>query len=613
MSARHVKSDSAVSRDRSGFARTALAVATSLGVVLGACGGTSGALPDAGVDLVNAQLTILDPPGDILGLGRGTSVTLRVRYETEELAPIASADLEFQLVGTNEGGTGGATLSGSSATTDATGVARMSLLAGADDASFSIRVTAPNAQPVTFVANVSSGGFADVLITPVHSGWRDSSSFDRVEVRLYRASDVRCDTLNVDAPPESLFPPRSMASFDGVAEFRNVRAEAAYTVVAWGIGGASAKNLAAGCVDIAPTQLPASPAKLFISVADREAAASAGAILESAFDVSVLVTALEQAGLERWWTVLACPAGPGQLVLDCALDALGDDGVLDCVVGASNATIAAIEARRGAVVDGCRPAVMPDSSATADALLTDAIDTSSFPTGTGLEALLTGRSNTLDLLTTRSELRFAAGNVSHRLVSASFDISGTTYTIPLGPTARPILVARNVPATMSLSDGLVLGEHGFTLRFGSLAMAAFRDVSLASAGLDASAHTLGTAMVDSVTEGGMTGCGAVSKVVCSAAGLGTGCLATACETATPTIDAGLDAWWRHLDGPALDFGLSGAGALLDAEDDLVIDGIGVDLAGTRTGLWSAEIGLANSESVITNGAFGSITLISGLE
>src|SRR3972149_3054153 len=88
--------------------------------------------PDA-APAMSRELLVLTPPGDQIGLAFGAQAELRVRYVDPDSEPIEGARVDFALVSTT---TTGATLSAPSAATDATGIARVNVTAGAAAAPF---------------------------------------------------------------------------------------------------------------------------------------------------------------------------------------------------------------------------------------------------------------------------------------------------------------------------------------------------------------------------------------------------------------------------------------------------------------------------------------------
>ncbi len=582
-----------------------------LALALGAaCGGGSGNPGgDAGAGPV-AHLVVLDPPSQSIGLSYGESVTLRVRYEYDDGTMVGGATVSFAILESATADPGGSTLSATSASTDASGIAQVDLTAGASRATFRVQAQADGATPAYFYVSVSEDGFADLSVTPEHQGARDPVSFDRVELRLFMASTLQCAELDIDALPDSVFPPLETNGFDGTAaDFRNVSAGGAYTLVSWAEVSGSDVRLAAGCIDLPSDVILPTTIALTAQVTDRPAQLPTAVALRSQIDLSPVANELQQSGMDAPWRTLACPAGPGQLLLDCTLDALAPDGTLDCQVNSTDAVVAAVDAERGTPgTGGCRP-LTAGAGASLDADLAAAIAQGGFPDGAALTALLDARSSTLESLDLVSELRFLGPGVAgHRLDGATLTVSGNDYAVNLGQTQRPVVDQRPVAIAIDADEQMTIGAHGFTLRVGSLVRAAFRDQGLAGAGLGNRETDLGSAMAESAYDLDTTssGCQAVSTILCARIGQSPSCAVNACNAAATHLDSALSAWWQHLDGTGLDFTLSGTATVHDDNDDLEVDGIG-DSA--NPGAWTVTMTAADGTDMPTTGTFASDSVI----
>jgi len=590
--------------------RLALAGSAWLALVSAAgCGGSDGGAPDAGVT-ANPRLVILDPPGDALGLPFAGSATLRVRYQTGAGEPIAGEPVQFRLVSSTTADPGGATLSAGESLTDALGIARVDLVAGALETTFRVEVGATQAALVYFTVSVSQAGFAHLTVVPHHEGWRDPTGFERIELRLYRGGDVRCSDVDPDDPPASLFPPRTLSSFAETADYQNVIAAQPYTVIAWTLAPDNPTRLSWGCVELAAAQVPPARFDLAMAVRDRALRMPASAELVSALDLTPLGEAVAAAGADAPWTVLGCSEGPGQLLLDCTLDALVPDGVLDCQVHGTGATVDAIEAARGDADEfGCRPgqAGVVDSL---DRRLSDAVAAGGgFPTGGDLGDLLATRVSMATAVQLRSQLEILPGNLArHRLLEAAVQVDGNPYTVDLTASDRPVLTA-TAGAAVDEQRTLVIGSHGFTVAVGSVLGAAWRDRALPSAGLDGRADDLGAALAASAEDSGSatSGCAAVSAIVCPELAQGASCAVAACQQAAVALDQSMTSWWRALDGSGVDLVLSGSAPLIDSDDDLVVDGLGSGSQGPGTwdALWSVDAG----DGVAAGGSFTAAAVV----
>jgi hypothetical protein len=366
-------------------------------------------------------------------------------------------------------------------------------------------------------------------------------------------------------------------------------------------------------MDIGAPQMPPGDASLALTVSDRDPALPSVAELRSSFDLEPLDDALAASGVHRPWEVLACAAGPGQLILDCTLDAMVPDEELDCVVNGTGAPIEQIDTLRGDVdLWGCRPAMVLTEPSLDQAMTDAVVDGASWPTGADLDAMLQARQDTLTSVDVTSELRLLADAAAqHELRTAAVQVDGDVHEIDLLATDRPVLRQSQVPVSVHLPPRIDLAAHGFTLRYGSIARAAFRALGLEPRGLGERAHDLGAALVESVSESvsETTGCAAVSAIICAKITdpepAPADCAQLACEEAALSMNAHLAAWWELLDGVALDLVLTGSALLYDFDDDLTIDAIGTDASLAHTGAWSATFSLANEEEIATSGGFGS--------
>lgn len=591
-----------------------LPVAGALAAVLfaAACGGSSTDDPDAGSTPANARLVILNET-EILGLGFGERRTLRVRYETDEGEPIPEALIEFTFLTAGIERTGGAGLSATDAETDELGVARVDLVAGAENVSFRIGVDAPDALGATFYIAVSDMGFASLVISPVHSGWRvPADDFANVQVRLYRASSARCTDIDIDDPPQSLFPPRSMSAFGAVASYQNISAGEGYTVLSWTEGPDGDTPLSFGCVDLDAPQVPPARIAFDVVVADRDLTLPVATTLSSVFDMQPVADAVDATGANLPWDTLGCQSGPGQLLLDCAVDALAPDGDLDCIPTGSTALTDTIDAHRGAAdAAGCRPSTFGTMQPSLDKLLTDAVAAGgSWPVGSDLADLLGTRVEITQGFELHSILTLWAQSARHELVSIRISAVGDDFTVDFADTAFPIVSTDQVALGGSGPTELAVGVHGFTLRYGTLARWAFGDLGLAPDGLDDDA--LGAQLAQSAYDDGgsnQTGCAAVSAIVCAEVGQAQSCLEAACQQGAMALDDLFSLWWQAMDGSGIDLTLSGTAPLYDFDGDLAVDSIGADEKGKRTGSWQIDFATAAGPAIETTGGFGTAGVI----
>jgi len=573
------------------------ALAVILALALG-CGDDGRAATDGGLE--QFTLEVLDPPGDAIGLAFNQTVELRARYLDQAGTPLRNRTVEFAILASASESVGGSALSATSATTNRDGIAAVELIAGAQGAGFRVAATAANASQATFYVTVSDQGFTRLFIEPIHDGPRSVLGFSTVEVRLYRPDELRCGNADPDDLPESLFAPRSLASYGDVAKLPNLAANAPYTAIAWAQSAPSSTPLAFGCVELGAAQARNGDVALPLLTTDRPVFMDQALTVESTFDLGSLADANPTA--EAPWNVLACPLGPGQLVVDCVADALVSDGELDCVFTGSSAVADDIRAARGAAdSSGCRPATRAGGADSLDADMMQAIALGgTFPTGVELDELLSVRADLAARLVLRSRLHIAGSAASHTLVEAELG-PGPVFVVDLLASARLVLeqtqIATQVAPLGSASPTATLASHAFTLDHGALARDAFAALALDGHGLVGNA--LGTALTASVKKTPSTGCVAVSEILCAATALPSTCAQAACTTARSQLDADLQGWWLFTHGTALDLTLTGSLVLRDDDDDLIVDRLGRNGAGEITGEWSATFATQSGDVAAT--------------
>jgi hypothetical protein len=564
--------------------------------VAGACG--DDLRPDLDGGSGASALEVLDPPGESIGLPYHGEAELRVLYRDPYGSPVAGAPVSFELVTSASEATGGAAMSDGSAVTDGDGIAGVVLVSGAERVHFRVKASAPGAPPALFYVAVSEGGFTDLRAAPQHAGFRADGELRSIEVRLYQSAALRCADLDIDQPPESVFPPRGLTGFGPEVAFRNVSAGEPYTLIAWAAAAAGGARLAAGCAELGADQVRSGGAtRLPLPLLDRPPALPGRLEVESTFDATPLGDAVAAAGPDAW-AALDCPLGRAQLLLDCALDAAAPDGDLDCVVHGGSALVGDVQARRGAVdAAGCRAAAVGPAPSL-DAALEERLGPP-WPSGGGLRALLEARRAPLLSFRLTSRLEPGAGALGHRLAALAVSAGGVTAELDLVSSDRPV-VRQVAPVSIDPSAGrLSVGAHRFTLDYGRFARGAFAELGLAPAGLDDRAEDLGAALYESVGLGSDGGCAAFSGAVCGAVGRAAGCLTAACGAAAGALDRLLDRPWLLLDGAGYDFALTGSAPLRDADGDLVLDPIA---AGGR-GSWSGQLVLSSGDSAALTGAF----------
>lgn len=576
-----------------------LSMAVLAAVGAGGCGDN---LAPRSVDGGSEQssLVVLDPPGESIGLDFHARATLSVRYVGPDGGPIAGAPVGFSLVTSASEATGGSTVSDTEVATDDDGVAGVDLVAGGERVNFRVQATAPGAPPALFYVTVSQGGFTDLVVTPAHVGYRAEAALGAVEVRLYRGAAAGCDDLSADDPPESVFPPRSLPGFGGEAVFRNVAAGEPYSLLAWAALSPGGRPIAQGCVELGPDQLRAAgQARLPLPVVDRSPELAGRIAIESVLDMTPLAGAIAAAGPDPWVS-LACPLGPAQLVIDCALDAAAPDGALDCEATGDSPLAAEVQALRGLPdADGCRPGSLgPADSLDARVAAALAPPWSDPDLVAGLVA---ARRAPLEAVALRSSLEPLTGGagVVHRLERLAVETARGAASVDLVASNRPI-VRQVAPAAVTASGQLVVDRHGFTADYGRFAQGVFAELGLLPAGLAGQDGALGQSLHGAVTDEDGAGCPALSRRVCGEIARAGGCLAEACAEGSAALDSLLEAWWQLFDGPGLDLSLAGSAALADPDGDLELDGLGQE---GEPGAWNARLRLSTGQNVALDGTW----------
>jgi hypothetical protein len=177
---------------------------------------------------------------------------------------------------------------------------------------------------------------------------------------------------------------------------------------------------------------------------------------------------------------------------------------------------------------------------------------------------------------------------------------------PLSPLGSPILTAYTTATT---SDGqLIIGRHGFTLRLGTAARAAFGPLALENRKLPGDAAGLVARLADLArsADGGATGCDAMDGALCPLVGRSPGCLAAACTAGLPALAARLDDAFDAADGAGLDLYLEGSAPLVDSRLNGIADHLGSSGPNmSPLAVWSADLRTALGRSILSASFDGS--------
>ncbi len=526
------------------------------------CGSAAGGT-DAGATQ-NDVLSVLDPPGDSIGLDFSGTATLRVQLATPEGAPVANVPVTFTIVETGSESAGGSGLSSTEERTNTIGIASVDLVAGAERVNFRVEASAAGATSAIFFIQVSDQGFSNARIRTAHEGPRDAGSYDIVELRIYDDRDWLCETIDLGEPAESLYPPHTQPTLGSESQFNNLAVGRGYTVIAWAQAGESSTVQATGCLHLPANRLQSgSDIEALLPVSDLSYALPDLLLVETTVDLAPLAETLSGASL---WNTLACPFGRAHLLLDCLPDAQSDDGSFDCIAEAPSVLRDTLAGRRGLLdAEGCRTAQTEGGQASIDAELDEALG--GWPSDEELTALLDGRNASLGTLELTSELSQAVQLVAeHSLVSCELGGLETN----LVESTRPILTAPSVPVELGADPRLRLDSHGFTLRYGELASGAFEVLGLSPANISGQADRIGTEFLSTLSIDALSGCPALEAFVCSEVGAAPEC-ADACSAIAPALDVLLHGWLDDLDVSGLDVRIEVDAETADANRDLVVE------------------------------------------
>jgi hypothetical protein len=324
-----------------------------------------------------------------------------------------------------------------------------------------------------------------------------------------------------------------------------------------------------------------------------------------------------------------CPLDPAELLLDCTIDALSPTTAqdpLDCVPapgpGAEGAIAAKLIARRGVpIVDGagaatgCRSARDVDGQVSFDAVVLGLYGTPRPAVLVDLPAIANDAAHLFDHIKLASTLQLepegtpSTYTVTHRLVSAEFAntpppdaMPGSRFTAAIDIPGYPVPVPQAFGLATTAEDELLLGEHGFTLRLGSLARAGFAAVALDRRGIAGGATGLMTTIAGLAhsENGTYRGCAAIDHALCAEIGEAPGCLVTACGNGMTAFAAHLDDLFGAVDGAGLDLYLAGTATLHDSHRDGTAGRIGASSGDPNgAGTWSFELRTRNERRTVS--------------
>lgn len=188
--------------------------------------------------LEGAQLVIIGSPA--VTMRYDEIANLQVRYEDADGEGIASAPIDFEIVGEGNG----SQLAALQTTTTSDGVAAVDLTSGSEDAEFVVNVTAPTGDPVQFTVAVSDTDAGSIVVDATYNGMR---AFDRYDAFIFDVGT--CGELNPNALPTAVRSAPSTTDIETTMDFAfaGVTTGANYVV---GVSGRTGAGVAGfGCAE----------------------------------------------------------------------------------------------------------------------------------------------------------------------------------------------------------------------------------------------------------------------------------------------------------------------------------------------------------------------------
>jgi len=550
-----------------------------------------------------------------LSPGEATSASFVL---TRRGVPATGETVGFTIVDGAGPGAQGATLAAASAVTDASGTAMIGVRAGLATA-FQIQATIGDASAKVAVI-VETGTSGSVLVAPFFSPSSTAASVTTgVAVRFF--DQTACRDLDLDHPPD---PARGVTSLavGGTALYAFVNTGEVSAVVgqALDVHGTAMTVVARGCVDIPGSSLLAD-STVEVALPLTDAIPDPVGTFAVTSTLSFQPPLVAAAALGAPWTDLSdCPLDPAQLWLDCTIDALSGSTTadpLDCVPssapGGEGALGDALAAERGVVLvdgsgaaTGCRGARDGAGAESLDAIALGLFGSPTPAALVALPAIAADATTLLDAVTLQSVLTIqpssVAGDylVTHTLATAVFGPPDGPGAVLLAKLGLPTLTA--YAAATTDDDLLVIGNHGFTLRLGTAARAAFGPLSLVPRGLPPTAVALVPSLfaLAQSADGTATGCAALDAALCPSVSQASGCLLAACTSGLEALAAKLDGAFDGADGPGLDLTLSGSTPLLETHGDGLASRLGSSgIDPTQVGAWSVDLRTSLGRALIT--------------
>jgi hypothetical protein len=557
-------------------------------VAFAGCGGSGGVANSAFALTANLAMSGCEQAKLTCSISPNTQATLTFVL-TQGGQPAPGQTVSFAL---DPPSAGGATLAGPSAISDANGNVTAIIQTGSATA-FGVEAQISDTEAEVTVV-VESGPNGNVVVAPFFAPSSTPPPAGAImEVRFF--DDLSCSNLNLDQSPQATmhrtFTSLPIGDTVLVDLVSTTEVSAAIAQVSFGTD-----VVAKGCVDIPGSSLkPGTTVQvslpLYDAVPDPVGTYSVTTTLTFAPPLAA-ATALEG----PWADLSDCPLDPAQIWLDFTVNALSPSTSADPLTLGQ-----AIAALRGVpLVDGngsptsCRGSRDAAHDVSLDALALGLFGAPLPATVVALPAIADDASSLLNSVRLQSTLVVAASSsagsyvVTHTLSNALFG-PGWPVTVPLAPLGLPTLAA--FTTATAADDTLSIGAHGFTLRLGTVARAAFGPLSLTPRGLPADVPSFVSTLfaLAQSSDGTATGCGALDGVVCPAVGESPGCLTSACAAGLTALATELDGAFSSADGTGLDLSLSGWAPLIEKSGG-VVDRLGSDEAGSsQVATWSVNL------------------------
>lgn len=556
---------------------------------------------DSGV-VERANLEIVPPPGQDVGLRPGGEATLRVRYTDAESEPIAGGQVDFALTGDG----GGATLRAPHATSGADGIAEMRLTAGFDEAAFHVEVTAEGAGTIRYAVAVSNAGFGSLTTGFENLGSRDASEFGDVVVHLYM--DGSCSELD----PAELGPAhkeRTVAGLEETARFDFLPLNASYAVGALG-HDADGSPISWGCVDLVEGQLKEGLIlHVQLPLRDLYARPVGQYVLETELSMTIDDSDTLRSGVDRWVDLGDCSNDPAEAVVDCIVAALEDPVSapedLDCTLQGTSGLALEVSDHRGIISGGCRSDEDGQARVSVEKTLADAL--SGLSAVADLQGLAAGGIAPLESVVLHSVLEllplaqpgmFAA---THGLQAVGFPATPVEVLVDLTQMLLPVREASAVPAARQSDQPttLALADHSLTLRMPRMILRALVEGYLGGAPGDTVLQAVAAVLAQMEpptwypASDPLEACPLIDSYICNTINRTSGCVLDACQRALLALAIRLENGLTEAEHQGLDLTLANGEAPLEDQDgDLEAESIGTVL---MPGLWDLTLRFAGGQ------------------